>query len=171
MPNGNWSVRMIIISDANVLIDVLTAELIREMFQLPETFAVPDILFAEELADHHPELPDFGLQILEMAPEHIEQSARLRQRYARPSMNDLLALTLARNHRCPLLTGDRDLRAVADEHGVEVHGTLWLLERLLQQELIALNQLEQAYERMRADQRRLPWDEVERQLRRLKREL
>lgn len=171
MPNGNWSAQVIIISDANVLIDILTAELIQEMFQLPETFAVPDILFAEELADHHPELPSAGLQILEMTPEHIEQSAQLRQQYARPSMNDLLALTLARHHICPLLTGDRDLRTVADEHGVEVHGTLWLLERLLQQELIALNQLEQAYKRMRAAQRRLPWNEVEWQLQRLKGEV
>lgn len=168
MPNGNWSVQVIIISDANVLIDILTADLIRKMFQLPETFAVPDILFAEELADRNPELPDAGLQILVMAPEHIEQSAQLRRRYVRPSMNDLLALTLARHHGCPLLTGDRDLRVVAGEHDVEVHGTLWLLERLLQQELIALNQLEHAYDRMRAAQRRLPWDEVKRQLQRLR---
>lgn len=169
MPNGKWSVPVtLLISDANILIDMEVADLIREMFQLPDTFAVPDILFFEELVEHHPELPGFGLQVLQMPEEVIQDGARLRGRFDRPSTNDLLALALAKHQQCPLLTGDGHLRHAAEQEKIEVHGTLWLLEGLLEGGHIDLAKLELVYTRLREGNRRLPWDEVQRQLERLR---
>jgi predicted nucleic acid-binding protein len=144
------------------------AELIREMFQLPETFAVPDILFLEELVEHHPELPGFGLQVLQMPEEVIQDGTRLRGRYSRPSTNDLLALALAKYQHCPLLTGDGHLRRAAEQEQIEVHGTLWLLESLLEAGHIDFARLELVYARLREVNRRLPWDDVQRQVDRLR---
>ena len=48
------------------------------MFELPETFAVPDVLFIEELMEHHPELPQYGLQVLQMKPETVADAWSLR---------------------------------------------------------------------------------------------
>ena len=62
MPAGSWNVRMtLLISDANIFIDMEESGVIQQMFELPETFAVPDVLFIEELIEHHPELPQYGL--------------------------------------------------------------------------------------------------------------
>lgn len=43
----------LLISDANILIDLEEGELLNELFQLPYQFKVPDILFFEELEDQH----------------------------------------------------------------------------------------------------------------------
>jgi hypothetical protein len=48
-------------------------------------------------------------------------------------------------------------------------GTLTLLEQMVIGELVALEDLRRAYQRMREAGRRLPWDDVEEQLARLAR--
>ena len=37
---------------------------------------------------------------------------------------------------CPLLTGDRKLRNEAEDFGLEVHGTLWVIDTLVEKEKI-----------------------------------
>ncbi|NVM78060.1 putative nucleic acid-binding protein [Duganella sp. SG902] len=88
----------------------------------------------------------------------------LSQRYRRPSRNDLFALVLAASEACPLLTGDRDLRAAAESEGVDVFGTLWLVTEMVRTQKISAHVARAAYQRMRDSGRRLPWDEAERLL-------
>ncbi|OGV32302.1 MAG: hypothetical protein A3E88_05655 [Legionellales bacterium RIFCSPHIGHO2_12_FULL_35_11] len=52
---------LLLISDTSVLIDIEHGELTSAMFSLPWQFAVPDILFLEELAEKHAHLLEFGL--------------------------------------------------------------------------------------------------------------
>ena len=160
----------LLISDANILIDMEVGGLIQTMFRLSGyRFAVPDVLFAEELEHHHPTLQDLGLDVLSLAPASVQDAVALVGRHTATgvSRNDLLALALARQEGCPLLTGDRRLREVANTEQVEVKGTLWLMERLLASGVIGLAEAARAYDAMRNGGRRLPWDEVKRQLARL----
>lgn len=159
----------LLISDTNILIDMDAAGLLEEMFQLTDDFAVPDLLYVEELQEHHAELPGYGLLILEMSSEVICEAQRLRSIYDQPSQMDLNALALAKYQGCPLLTGDRRLREAAEQEQVAVNGTLWLLEALYETRIISIARIELAYDAMRRENRRLPWRDVENQLRRLKR--
>ena len=156
----------LLISDANILIDVNAGGLLRSMFRLKFAFAVPDTLFEEELREHHPNLRYLGLQILELDGETVEYAGRLVQKYAATGAgtNDLLALALAWQEECPLLTGDPRLRGAAEPEEIEVHGTLWLIAQMLDARLIGPKRARQAYDAMRKADRRLPWDEVEEQL-------
>ncbi len=161
---------MLLISDANILIDMAEGGVLEPMFRLPDTFAAPDVLFAEELSDRHPELPDLGLQLITLHGDGIIEAFRLKQLVTgrdAPSQNDLFALALARQENCPLLTGDRRLRTVTTEHHpeIEVRGTLWLMERMKGSRLITAWDAALAYGRMKRSGSRLPWPEVERQLR------
>ncbi|MDH5784780.1 MAG: DUF3368 domain-containing protein [Chromatiales bacterium] len=158
---------MLLISDANVIIDMQDGGLLEAMFQLNETFAVPDILYAEELEQQQPQLPRLGLQIKSLSGESIARAMDLKQHYAGPSSNDLFALELARECECPLLTGDMALRRAAESEGVELRGTLWLVEQLVQQRIITLAVARDAYQKMRDAGSRLPWGEVDRQIKRL----
>lgn len=158
---------MLLISDANILIDMEAGGLIEAMFRLPETFAVPDILYMEELVEDSPELPGYGLQVLSLAEETVAESERLIQAYRHPSMNDLLALALAKQEGCPLLTGDRRLREAAEQEGVESKGTLWLIERMVEESIITVTGAADAYESMFRENRWLPKGEVTKQLKRL----
>ena len=161
----------LLISDSNILIDIEVAGLTEVLFGLDHTFAVPDILYAEELAARHGRLPALGLEVMELAPELIATVEVWAAIYRAASRHDLSAMALAKDKGCPLLTGDRALREAAHQEAVTVRGTLWLMEELLHAGRIDLAQARSAYDKMRANGRRLPWQEIEASLRRIKKEL
>jgi predicted nucleic acid-binding protein len=161
----------LLISDANIIIDMNTGGLLRLMFRFDATFAVPDVLFEEELRTDHPELLRLGLKLLELRGDTVAYAGRLVEKYRSlgASINDLVALALASQEKCPLLTGDGRLRTAGQTEGIDVHGTLWLIEEMVKAGTITVKQGEAGYAKMREAGRRLPWDEVDRQLRSFKR--
>jgi predicted nucleic acid-binding protein len=151
---------LIIISDASVLIDIECGELTSALFSLPWQFAVPDILFAEELAERHGHLSRCGLISKTMNGELITEAYNLRHKHTKTNVNDLLALTLAKHEDCQLLTGDKALREVAQQLSVEVHGTIWLVQQMIQHKKITIEVAAVAFQRMKGLGSRLPWGEV-----------
>lgn len=157
---------LLIISDASVLIDIECGELTSAMFSLPFQFTVPDILFAEGLAERHGHLSRLGLISKTMSGDLVAEAYSLHQKYIKPSVNDMLALTLAKHEGCQLLTGDKALREVAKEFNVEVHGTIWLVEQMLRGEKITVDVACVAFQQMKDAGSRLPWIEAEKILNR-----
>lgn len=147
----------LLISGANILIDLEEGRLLQEFFQLPYKFQVPDILYFEELEEQHSHLLDFGLGIGQLTEESMNNALRLTATYPGPSRNDCFALALAIQQQCPLLTGDKDLRIAAEKEAVLVNGTLWVIEQLVIHRVINVAQAEAAYDLMKKAQRRLPW--------------
>jgi len=160
----------LLISDANIIIDMNTSGLLRLMFRFDATFVVPDVLYEEELRTDHPELLRLGLKRVELSEDTVAYAGRLVEKYRTlgASINDLLALALARQEECPLLTGDGRLRTAGQTEGIEVHGTLWLIEQMVRAGTMTVRQAEAGYAKMREAGRRLPWDEVDQQLRALR---
>lgn len=157
----------LVVTDANIIIDLDAGSLLEEIFCLPDMeFCTPDVLYIEELAHQYGALPGMGLRVLSQPPESVEFVAQMRTRYRGPSTNDLFALALARALGCALLSGDRPLRLAADAEGVQVHGTLWLVEAMRQANLITTPRMAAAYEGMRQDGSRLPWEAIRAQIRR-----
>lgn len=156
----------LLISDANVLIDMDVGGLLRLMFRVDATFAVPNILFEEELREQHSELPRLGLKSLDLNAKSVEYADNLIAEYQAlgVSINDFLALALAKQEQCPLLTGDAKLRIAARSEQIDFHGTLWLIEQMVESRVITGRQARAAYRKMREAGRRLPWDEIEKQL-------
>ena len=148
---------MLMISDANVLIDLEEGELIEQLFKLPFDIYCPDTLFYEELEEQHHSLLDLGLQLMELDDITVLEASRLILQYSKVSNNDCFALALAKSENCPLLSGDQALRKAADAEAVEVYGTIWIVERLIQRKIIDIHQAESAFNRMKDSKRRLPW--------------
>lgn len=155
---------LVLISDANILIDIEDGNLTPVIFRLPYEIAVPDILFELELRKRHSHLIEAGLKVKSLSAESIKRTESLNFKYSRPSLMDHSALALAMQEKCPLLTGDKDLRAAAKSEGVEVHGTVWIIEELLKQKLIQQTQAKGSFDVMKAKGSRLPWGEVEKML-------
>ncbi|MDP4527426.1 DUF3368 domain-containing protein [Alkalimonas delamerensis] len=147
----------LLISDANILIDLEEGQLLEVFFNLPYQFKVPDVLFHEELSEQHGFLIDLGLSLGELSPESMMYSFELRQKYTGPSMNDCFALALARQEQCPLLTGDIALRKAAEKEAILVQGTLWVVEQLVTHGMITVVEAQAAYDKMAKAGRRLPW--------------
>ena len=147
----------LLISDANILIDLEEGALLQVFFQLPYQFCVPDILYYEELEEQHGHLLDLGLGVRELGQESMIYADQIIQKFSGPSRNDLFALALARQEDCPLLTGDAKLRQAAEKEAVIVMGTLWAVEALVTHQIISKPQAEASYEKMKAAGRWLPW--------------
>lgn len=148
---------LLLVSDANILIDIEDGGLMDVVFQLPYKFVTPDILYFEELEDQHGHLLELGLQLLELSPDSMQYVDDLVARYRGPSTNDCFALALASQEQCPLLTGDKPLRNAAMEEHLEVMGTLWLVEEMVKQGVIDVERAHEAYDAMKAGGSRLPW--------------
>jgi len=150
----------LLINDANILIDIELAGLTMIFFELPFTFCTPDLLFYDELGDDYIHLVRHGLRLLELTSRSIQFSQELDQKYKQPSRYDCLALSLAVQEQCPLLTGDRALRKAAEQTNVTVHGMIWLVEKMIEYELLTSATARQAYRKMQLAGSRLPWKEA-----------
>ncbi len=163
----------IIVSDTSCMIDLGKGRLVREVLQLPYTFVMPDVLFEDELLDFgqvpKENLLTFGLQVLPLDSQGTSRAIALFTTYRPLSVHDSFALALAeQTEDCILLTGDRTLRRAAVQMGIEVHGVLWIIDKL---EHHGVGSIEQLYEALRLfaqdDLVFLPQEEIRRRLRRL----
>jgi len=155
---------MLLVSDANIFIDFDCCGLIAELFQLPNDIAVPDVLFVEELEEMHPELTDMGLILKTVSGQGVEYAVELQQQYIQPSPNDLLALSLARELDCTLVTGDGYLRKAATKEKVALKGSIWLMQRMIEENIVTVETVKQAFATMKQEKRRLPWSKAKQML-------
>ena len=154
---------LLLISDANILIDMEAGELMAKLFLLPLQFAMPDILYWEEIEPGTQGLEELGLRILEVTGEYVRYASGLPEKYGvAPSPNDYLALALAKQEGCPLLTGDQNLKAAAQAEDVSVMGTVWLLRTMVENHLVNVDEAIAALTLMKERKRRLPWIDAER---------
>lgn len=129
---------------------------------LPYAFAVPDILYYEELGDDHDNLLTYGLLVRSLSSETIKYIETIVPHYRKASKNDLFALALAKQEKCPLVTGDGVLRKAGEKEAVIILGTIWIVDELVKHDIINVDEAKKAYVMMKENMRRLPWDIVER---------
>ena len=151
----------ILISDSNIFIDMEVANLTSQMFALPYSFATPDILYYEELEEEHPNLLDTGLKVLRLSSETIQYTESIVSKYPKAGKNDLFALALAKQESCPLLTGDGALRKAGKKEEIPIFGTIWIMDELIKHNIITKDEAMEAYDRMKSNKRRLPWELIE----------
>ena len=163
----------LLISDANILIDMEAGALLETLFRLPMQFGIPDLLYYEEIEEESPDLDDLGLLIMEVSGDFVKYAEQLPSKYnhtlpakngPKPSHNDYLALALAKQESCTLLTGDANLRVVASKEQITVMGTIGLLCAMIENQLLSVDDAFKALDRMKDGKRRLPWPEAEKVL-------
>lgn len=122
---------MILVSDTSVLIDLERGGLLEAVFTLPHEFAVPDVLYHREMqGDWGERLVRLGLRVEELAKDAVANALRYGQQRAALSVPDTFALALAKERQWLLLTGDAQLRELAETEAVECHGVLWLVDMM-----------------------------------------
>lgn len=150
----------LLISDANILIDMEEGQLLELMFRLPFEFQTPDMLFVDELSELHPHLPDYGLQLGILDAASMIRVSQLVLKYKNTGRYDCMALALAQQKRCTLLTGDQNLTKAAKAEKIEARGSIWLVEQLVVHRIITVEAARHSYTQMEANGRRLPWKQA-----------
>ena len=157
---------MVVVSDTSVLIDLERASLLTPSFHLRFDFAVPDLLYERELKSFGGEdMRKRGMRIEALDSEGVALAIEYRRSRPGLSLPDTFALALAKSNGWTLLTGDAELRQVAERERVACHGVLWLLDRMLEEEIVSRRALHAGLLAMSSHPRcRLPRDEVQKRL-------
>ena len=157
---------IILVSDTSILIDLERGGLLEAAFACGHQLVVPDLLYQLELEQENgPLLLEMGLKVVGLTSEEVEFAQASLKATPALSPADCFALSCARRENHLLVTGDKDLRAQADGHGIRCHGVLWLLDEMGTSGSIAMRSLAEGLQRIIAHPRcRLPKAEVDKRL-------
>lgn len=158
-------------SDTNIWNDFREVGRLDLPFGLDHQFHIAKIVFDKEMAKSgyfDEQILLYGLHLISASSLEMQVAQEIAQQDPRLSFPDSLALSIAQNRKWVLLTGDRLLRKKAQEIGVEVHGTLWILDELEVQKVVEKTDLLKVYENLLRKVRervlRLPVSELQRHI-------
>jgi predicted nucleic acid-binding protein len=139
----------IVVSDTSCLIDLRKVSLLDAFLRLPYEFLIPNTLFEEELlkftAAQKNALVRGGLKVMDLPGERVLRAQQVMRRLPKISVHDGFAFALAESHPGSiLLSGDGELRKLATEHQMEVHGVLWVIDEIHRCKLTTLVALRSA---------------------------
>lgn len=120
-------------SDTNVWLDFATINRLEIPFKLPYTYIMNEDAIEDELLspkELRENLVRLGLQAVELSEEEFYLAEEYTAKYAKPSLYDCVALAIAKVRGITLMTGDGPLRKAAAQEGVEVIGTIGVLDQL-----------------------------------------
>lgn len=124
----------ILVTDACVLITLSRGGILPGFAALPYDFACPLPVFGEAQTLEERErdlLLRSGMEQTDLTGEQIERALDLRRANKKISLNDFFAFVDAQDRPDSiLLTSDSNLRAFANDEGIEVHGVLWVIDEL-----------------------------------------
>ena len=110
------------------------------------------------------------LTVFEFDSDEISEIEEFKTSKNFKGITDKSVLWKALKLDCPLLTGDRKLRSEAENQGVEVHGTIWVIERLVEQNLIKMGRGVHLLETLKQANSSLPFDEINKLIERYRKE-
>lgn len=155
-------------SDTNIWLDFETISRADLPFRLPCTYVMYREALEEEVIsppDLLENLKEKGLEAVELTTEEFFYAAECVEKYVKISRYDSTALAIAKHRGIPLLTGDNALRKAAIKEGVEVIGTIGILDKLYEDNYI--NAPEYKYclaQLLEHKERRLPAEEMMKRL-------
>jgi len=161
----------IAVQDANVLIDLELAGLFDLWFQLDVETHTTDLIRSElEVGGHGQALAYFKSgQVREhgLSFEELEQVSELeREVGSKAKFNDCSVLFLAMKLDAILISGDKALRGAGKARHVEVHGTIWIMDQLVEGRMMNGETAAAKLEHLLSMERYLPAEEVRIRLKR-----
>ncbi|WAI02305.1 PIN domain-containing protein [Methanogenium organophilum] len=154
------------IIDANVIFDAVEGNILPEIFQLGYHIITTDFVVMLDIKSiQHSELIALGLIVQDMPGELVEEILKLREKHIELSIPDLSVFVMARHNDAIMLSGDGELRRVAKKAGVAFHGTLWLIDEMVEKEILQPERAAEALQAMCDNDRWLPVEECRRRIR------
>lgn len=159
----------VFITDACLLRDLDAGGITFIALQLESKWIIPGPI-ARELQHQIPDSINtlflHGLERYELSDKLIIAIDQSLEKYKGLTYQDVAALELARELNGLLLTSDKLLRLIAESEGIPCHGTLWLLDQLVEKyHYLAPQQGVRAIKNMLEKGRRLPEKECEKRIR------
>ncbi len=130
------------ISDANIFIDLISCGLLAQFFSLPWIIKTPDFVLSEIKKNNDKEQLLFFVNTKKLEVCHLNQKEMgevivLRQKFGkRLSFTDYTIWYLAKRDKIAILSGDKLVKKVAEQEGINVNGILFILDSLIEKRII-----------------------------------
>ena len=159
----------IAVQDANILIDMMEGGFCDLWFALGIETHTTDHIIAEitepcQAVQIETLVSSGKLGVDSFNVKEMGEVVSLRMGNEDLTIQDCSVLKLAEQLDAMLLTGDKDLRRFAKTRRTEVHGTLWILDQLIDKQLLAPQQAAQKLQELLNTKRRLPKHECQKRL-------
>ena len=163
----------LIITDSSVFFDIIKIQLLPEFFALDFEICTTDFVKGEILESEQREQIEMFIQshkliVFELSEQEIEEIVNFKTKRLFKTLIDKTVLWKAKQLNCPLLTGDAKLRNEAIEQGVIVHGSLWVIQIMVESKVITVNAGIEYLQKLKVSNDRLPLDEIEKLIKKLK---
>jgi hypothetical protein len=141
---------IVVVNDANILIDLIKLQLIEAFFDITWEFHSTNLIIENELYDEQknqlqPYIDNGKLIIQALDVDDMLSIMTIQAQKPQFSDKDCSALHCAQKLKASLITSDNPLRKYAKEMKVDVHGHLWVFDALLEHNCItteiAINKL------------------------------
>ncbi len=135
----------VIVYDASCLIDLQKGGLLNVIYKLPHRIVIPHPVRKWELtrlSEHEWKMLDDAGTITHYPNlDQFRQSLKLKARHNTLSETDCFCIVTTQIYSGILLTGDAQLRKVAESRGIQVHGALWVIDQLHSTEVCSIQLL------------------------------
>lgn len=171
--------KRIVVNDTNIFIDLYEVGLLEEFFSLPWEIHTTDLVILElQREGQHETVAKYATDKRLVVPvfeaKELMEIAAMYQQYMNRtnlSLTDCSVWYYAKVNKYILLTGDRKLRTISNNDGVEVHGVICVFDTLLELDIIsrqvAIEKLQQLY----SINPRLPKEEIDKRMNKWKAEI
>ena len=151
----------IVVRDTNIFIDLFEIELLDEFFALPwETHTTDMIIHELKVIEQKKRVKDYDAkEMLTLTKFHT-----LQRETTKVSIQDCSVWLYAMDKGYTLLTGDAKLKNAATKTGVDVHGIIYVIDKLVDMLLISKDVAADKLEKLLLLNQRLPMSEIERRV-------
>jgi len=163
----------LIITDTNVLFDVIKISALPEFFSLDYDICTTVFVIEEIKPSGQRELVDTfirakKLTVIEFTGEDVEDVVNFDTVKGLKRFTDKSVIWKSVQLNCPMLTGDKKMKEIAENIGIEVHGSIWVIDELYNYNLISSEKAIELLEQLLKTNSWLPRNEIERRINKLK---
>lgn len=132
---------IVVVNDANILIDLIKLQLVEAFFYLEWDFHTTNLIIESELYDEQklqllPYIDNGRLTIQELDGDDLISIMTIQEQKPQLSDKDCSALHCAQKLNASLVTSDNVLRKFAKSRNIDVHGHLWVFDALVEHKCI-----------------------------------
>lgn len=163
----------LIVTDTNVFFDMMSIEVLPDFFGLGFEICTTDFVVNEIIRiDQAEQIQNFirskQLTVYKLSSDEIEEVVNLKTKRNLRRITDKSVLWKALQLKCRLVTGDKNLRSEAEEQGLEVNGSLWVIKTLVETKIIAPTFAAELLEKLKTVNDSLPKEEIEKMIKKYK---
>ena len=160
----------LVISDTNILLDLISVDMLEDFFSLPCDFSTTDFVISEiiqpaQIKAIEKYTKSKKLDIVSFSFEEIIEITDIHSNNTNnASITDCSVWYYAKTNNYILLTGDGKLRKSSLLEGVEVHGIIYVFDELVESGILQKTTAVERLKELWKSNPRLPKEEIEKRI-------